>query len=214
LAGYTGEHCDTNLPEVPKDFAREHSLEMRIRKEWRPEYADKNSKTFLEMATLLKNEIQQVYSGKLKEVIILSFRRGSIVAKFKLVFKADISQEEASAPLKKQIEDGELGILKVDPASLKTASDEIQNTTNEPTKESETKFPFPVVIGAACGGAFVLCLVTYFVIRQCKREGKENPRRAIDFMPSEVAFPDAEKYELKDTKPRDDVGFWNKAAME
>ena len=47
--------------------------------------------------------------------------------------------------------------------------------SSEPTKESETKFPFPVVIGAACGGAFVLCLVTYFVIRQCKREGEGKP---------------------------------------
>ena len=44
--------------------------------------------------------------------------------KFKLVFKAAVSNTEASAPLKKEIEDGELGSLKVDPDSLKTTTDE------------------------------------------------------------------------------------------
>jgi len=193
---------------------------MTIKKEWKAEYADKNSKAFGDMAALLKNEIQRVYSGKLKEVIILSFRRGSIVARFKLVFKSHIGEDEASAPLKKEIEDGELGSMKVDADSLKAPSDEPPNTTKEPTKENETMLPIPVVIGVSCGGAFVLCLVAIFLIRQYKRRGERNPRRAMDSMPSEVAFPDAEKYELKGTKPREDVvffeevGFSNKAAME
>ena len=81
-------------------------------------------------------------------------------------------------------------------------------------------FPIPVVIGVSCGGAFVLCLVAIFLIRQYKRRGERNPRHAMDSMPSEVAVPDAEKYELKGMKPPEDVVFFeevglsNKAAME
>jgi len=58
MAGYTGEHCETETPEVRNDFAQEHLLEMTIKREWQPEYADQNSKTFLDMATLLKNEVR------------------------------------------------------------------------------------------------------------------------------------------------------------
>lgn len=46
------------------------------------------------------------------------------MVKFKLVFKAAVSNTEATAPLKKEIQDGELGSLKVDPDSLKTTTDE------------------------------------------------------------------------------------------
>ena len=51
------------------------------------------------------------------------------MARFKLVFKSHIGEDEASAPLKKEIEDGELGSMKVDPDSVKAPSDEPQNTT-------------------------------------------------------------------------------------
>ena len=47
------------------------------------------------------------------------FRKGSIIAVFQLTFKAKVSAEETLAPLRKEIEDGKLGSLKVDPGSLK-----------------------------------------------------------------------------------------------
>ena len=52
-------------------------------------------------------------------VFIFYFRKGSIIAEFKLTFKAEVTAEEALAPLKKETADGKLGSLKVDPGSLK-----------------------------------------------------------------------------------------------
>ena len=46
------------------------------------------------------------------------------MATFKLIFKADVAKEQALAPLKKEIEDGELGSMKVEPNSLKVPADE------------------------------------------------------------------------------------------
>lgn len=46
------------------------------------------------------------------------------MAKVKLVFEDEIDGEEASAPLKEAIKDGELGSLRVQPDSLKAADDE------------------------------------------------------------------------------------------
>lgn len=66
-------------------------------------------------------------------MIFLSGRKGSIVAKFKLIFEADVNEQEAKAPLQRAIEDGELGSLKVDPASLKA-------TDNEPGNKSICRF--------------------------------------------------------------------------
>ena len=57
-------------------------------------------------------------------MIFLSDRKGSIVVKFKLIFETDVNEQEAKAPLQKAIEDGELGSLKVDPASLKATENE------------------------------------------------------------------------------------------
>ena len=41
------------------------------------------------------------------------------MAEFKLLFKRKVSEEKAVAPLKKAVEDGNLGPLTVDPESLK-----------------------------------------------------------------------------------------------
>ena len=46
------------------------------------------------------------------------------MAKIKLIFKDEIDGEEASAPLKEAMKDGELGSLKVQPDSLKATDDE------------------------------------------------------------------------------------------
>ena len=47
------------------------------------------------------------------------FRPGSVVAEFELIFKSKLKDDEALAPLKKAVEDGEMGPLKVDPESLR-----------------------------------------------------------------------------------------------
>ena len=44
--------------------------------------------------------------------------KGSIVAEFELMFRKNVPAEEAYAELKKKIGDGNLGSLRVDPASL------------------------------------------------------------------------------------------------
>lgn len=84
----------------------------------------------------------------------------------------------------------------------------------------ETKLPLGVVIGASCGGGFVICLLTVYLIRRYKRRGTRSPRRVSDSMPAEVAFPNPEKYEMKDTTPHEDIirceetGIFNKALLE
>ena len=44
--------------------------------------------------------------------------KGSVVAEFQLMFRSKVSSDEASADLKNQISDGNLGNLPVDPTSL------------------------------------------------------------------------------------------------
>ena len=47
------------------------------------------------------------------------YRKGSIIAEFKLTFKTSLTAKEAMAPLKQEIADGKLGSLEVDPNSLR-----------------------------------------------------------------------------------------------
>ena len=54
---------------------------------------------------------------------IFVFRRGSVVAEFKLIFKTELEDEKALVPLKKGVEDGKIGSLSVDPDSLKVMND-------------------------------------------------------------------------------------------
>ena len=44
--------------------------------------------------------------------------KGSVMAEFQLMFRSDVSSDEAFADLKNKINDGNLGNLQVDPASL------------------------------------------------------------------------------------------------
>ena len=47
------------------------------------------------------------------------YRKGSIIAEFKLTFKTSLTAKEAMAPLKQETADGKLGSLEVDSNSLK-----------------------------------------------------------------------------------------------
>ena len=60
-----------------------------------------------------------------------SYRKGSIIAEFKLTFKTSLTAKEAMAPLKQEIADGKLGSLEVDPNSL-TLKDNNQGKWVEP----------------------------------------------------------------------------------
>ena len=90
----------------------------------------------------------------------------------------------------------------------------------ESQKDGESKFPFAVVIGVSCGGAFVLCLLAVFVTRHYKRRAKKNARRFSEGIPADVPFPNAERYEMKKEKGEEDIayieemGIWNKVAKE
>ena len=59
------------------------------------------------------------------------YRKGSIIAEFKLTFKTSLTAKEAMAPLKQEIADGKLGSLEVDPNSL-TLKDNNQGKWIEP----------------------------------------------------------------------------------
>ena len=76
-------------------------------------------------------------------------------------------------------------------------------------------------MGVSFGGLFVLALVSICLIRFCKRDKLvRRNRRHPDVMPSEEAFPDREKYELKNAKYAEniiyfeEVGVWSKTSME
>jgi len=56
-------------------------------------------------------------------VFVLVLRPGSVVAQFQLLFKNSLEEEKALTPLKKAIQDGKLGLLTVDPESLKIVKD-------------------------------------------------------------------------------------------
>ena len=73
----------------------------------------------------------------------------------------------------------------------------------EPTEES--KVPLPLIIGVSCGGIFVLAVLSIFLIRYCHRRKILSRRRVSDVMPTEVSFPNSEKYELQGTESKEDI---------
>ena len=50
---------------------------------------------------------------------LIVFSKGSIVAEFKLIFHVNDEPKDAYGMLKEEINDGNLGTLRVDPSSLK-----------------------------------------------------------------------------------------------
>lgn len=66
-----------------------------------------------------------------------------------------------------------------------------------------------------------MCLFAVPLIRHYKRREKENKRRVLGRMPTDVPSPNPEKYELKDIKSSqedvtyvEEIGLWNKAVLE
>ena len=66
--------------------------------------------------------------------VLVVIRPGSIVAQFQLLFKNTLEDEKALNPLKKAVEDGNLGPLTVDPESLKIIKD-VEGNRKHPQQE-------------------------------------------------------------------------------
>ena len=87
----------------------------------------------------------------------------------------------------------------------------------DPTNDVKEKLPYPIIIGASCGGIFVIVLVSICLVRHCQRQKRLHRRRFSNGMPSEVPFPNQEKYELEETRSKEDIvsyeeqGLWKEA---
>ncbi|XP_078371962.1 von Willebrand factor D and EGF domain-containing protein-like isoform X7 [Oculina patagonica] len=185
-------------------------VQLRIQRTWNKDLENKNSQAYKELSSIIEIQITKQYSNddNFIGVKILSFRPGSVVAEFQLMFKNKLEDEEALAPLKKAAEDGEMGPLSVDPGSLKIIKED-----EDPTKEGKQKIPYPVIIGVSCGGVFVLALISICLIRYCHQRKVVTQRRVSDGMPSEMAFPKPEKYELQETGSKEDIVRYEEIAM-
>ena len=64
--------------------------------------------------------------------VLVRIRSGSVVAQFQLLFKNILEGEKALNPLKKAVEDGNLGPLTVDPEYLKIIKDIEGNRKHPP----------------------------------------------------------------------------------
>lgn len=67
------------------------------------------------------------------------------------------------------------------------------------------KAPYPIIIGVSCGGVFVLAFLGIYLIRYCHRRKMPSRKLVPGVMPTETAFPNPEKYELQESKPKEDI---------
>ena len=68
---------------------------------------------------------------------------------------------------------------------------------------------YAVIIGATFGGLLVLALVSICLVRFNKKKKRGfRKRRCSGVMPSEEAFPNQEKYELKNTKSMENIIYF------
>ncbi|XP_067041993.1 von Willebrand factor D and EGF domain-containing protein-like isoform X3 [Acropora muricata] len=223
--GFTGKYCETDLPSLsstistktdpsPKITASttpnvaEYSYKIKVIETWNDELKDKNSDAFKDLKARLEEEIM----SKLRKttniigVNVVSFRKGSIVAEFKLIFHVNVEPKDAYGMLKREINDGNLGTLRVDPSSLKQIPPPTKEPTTEPNRQRTTQaqdgpdkeLTYAIIIGVSLGGLFVAALCIIFFARFCKnRSAAHRRKRASCNKPPEEACPDSEKYELK-----------------
>ncbi|XP_068693084.1 von Willebrand factor D and EGF domain-containing protein-like isoform X2 [Montipora foliosa] len=176
----------TPSPEI------EYTFSIKILDDWTNDLQDKDSDAFQQLSFQLETEIKKKLSGTrgFIGVNVLSFRKGSIVAEFQLIFNRNVQPKEAFDMMKETINDGNLGSLRVDPASLKQISVE----TEEP---EDKELPYAIIIGASFAGLFVLVLGGIFFYRFHKnRKTGEHKIRNSDDLPPDEAFPNLEKYEM------------------
>ncbi|XP_068690657.1 uncharacterized protein [Montipora foliosa] len=162
----------TPSPEI------EYAFSIKILKNWTDDLQDKESDAFQELSFQFETEIKK----KLSEtrdfigVKVISFRKGSIVAEFKLIFNTRVQREEALEMMKEKINDGNLGRLRVDPATLEPIT--YTNGTEGPPEDP----PYAIIIGASFAGLFVLVLggILFYRLhkkRKAAEQKKRNPEK-------------------------------------
>ncbi|XP_068690355.1 uncharacterized protein [Montipora foliosa] len=176
----------TPSPEI------EYAFSIKILEDWTDDLQDTESDAFQELSFQFETEIKK----KLSEtrdfigVKVISFRKGSIVAEFKLIFNTKVQREEALDMMKEKINDGNLGRLRVDPATLEPIPDGTEGPPEDP--------PYAIIIGASFAGLFFLVLggILFYRLRK-NRKAAEHKKRNWDDMPPDEAFPNPEKYQMK-----------------
>lgn len=205
----------TNTPKPTTDDPETViTVEIRIESSWNEDLKDETSAAFKDLALVIENEIGKQYSevNNFIGVQILAFRRGSVVVEFKLLFKKKVTDETAVAPLRKAVDNGSLGPLAVQPASLRIVKED-----EDPTEDSKEKLPYPLIIGASCAGIAVLVFISIYLVHRHQRYKERNRKCSSSVMPSEVSFPNPEKYELKEAHCKEDIisyeelGVWKNA---
>ncbi|KAL9972518.1 hypothetical protein ACROYT_G018840 [Oculina patagonica] len=95
----------TPHPTSSGEPATELVIELHIQRPWNDDLEEEKSDAYKELSLLLKTEIRELYSKDetFVGVTILSFKSGSVVAEFKLIFKTKVEAEKAFAPLKKGV---------------------------------------------------------------------------------------------------------------
>ena len=76
---------------------------------------------------------------------------------------------------------------------------------SDPKKDVKEKLPYPLIIGASCGGIFVIVLASICLVRHCHRQERIENRRVSNGMPPEVPHPSPHNYELKETRSKEDI---------
>ena len=90
---------------------------------------------------------------------------------------------------------------------------------SDPKKDVKEKLPYPLIIGASCGGIFVIVLASICLVRHCHRQERIENRRVSNGMPPEVPHPSPHNYELKETRSKEDIvnyeelGVWKDTGM-
>ncbi|XP_068690659.1 uncharacterized protein [Montipora foliosa] len=180
----------TPSPEI------EYTFSIKILNDWTDDLQDKDSDAFREMSSQLESELKKKLSGirNFIGVKVLSFRKGSIVAEFQLIFSTKVQPKEALDMMKEKMNDGNLGRLRVDPASLEY----IQLKTEEP---EDKELPYAMIIGACFAALFVVVLWGILFCRFYKKRKAEvrRKRNSGDMLP-DGGFPNSEKYEMKLTE--------------
>ncbi|XP_068719986.1 von Willebrand factor D and EGF domain-containing protein-like [Montipora capricornis] len=175
----------TPSPEI------EYTFSIKILDDWTDDLQDKDSDAFRQLSFQLETEIKKKLSGTRDfiGVKVLSFRKGSIVAEFQLIFSSKVQPKEAFDMMKETINDGNLGSLRVDPASLEQISVE----TEEP---EDKELPYAVIIGACFAGLFVLVLggILFYCFHKNGKTAEDKKRNWDDIL------RDEEDYEMKSTK--------------
>jgi len=193
--------------DVNGERKTDFTLEIRISEEWDDRLGDTSSKKFKELANRMQQQIRKAYSGgpELKEVKIISMRKGSIIAVFQLTFKVKVTAEVALNPLKKETADGRLGSLKVDRGSLKE-TDAKKADDDDDDRDEKPSINKPVIIGASIGGFVVVAVLMIGLYVSCKRTRLSHGSVGDgDGMPND---DDCEKYELEPTEDEKGNVLW------